>query len=250
MSLYLYAILPDYSAPYAEQIVVKGMASAEVLLYPLAKYLIAYSPTTEERYLASRANLLTHETVLETLMRAIPVQTAVPLPLRFGLVVEDWDTVDQQLITPHASTLDKLLAKLVGKREVGVKIFWQTVAELNFILEQDEALKRKREALAGKILTMDEAIAIGQELENALEQRQQLIINTFLEQLQPLCHEYVEGELLTDNMLFNAAFLIDWDKEPEFAQKVQALDEFFAKRYRIRYNDFTAPYNFVSLEMA
>jgi len=250
VSLYLYAILPDFSAPYAEKVIVKGMADAEVLLYPLAKYLIAYSQTSEERYLASRANLLTHETVLETLMRAIPVHTAVPLPLRFGLVVEDWQTVDQQLIAPHASTLDKLLAKLVGKREVGIKIFWQTVEELNFILEQDEALKRKREALSGKILTMDEAIAIGRELENALEQRQQLIINTFLRELVPLCHEYVEGELLTDNMLFNAAFLIDWDKEPEFAHKVQALDEFFAKRYRIRYNDFTAPYNFVSLEMA
>ncbi len=250
MSLYLYAILPQCSSSFAEQVHVTGMGDAPVQLYSLGKYLITYSQTSEERYLASRANLLTHEKVIETFMRSVPVQTAVPLPLQFGLVVDDWDTVDQQLITPHASTLDKLLAKLVGKREVGIKIFWQTVAELNFILEQDEALKRKREALSGKILTMDEAIAIGRELENALEQRQQLIINTFLEELVPLCHEYVEGELLTDNMLFNAAFLIDWDKEPEFAHKVQALDEFFAKRYRIRYNDFTAPYNFVSLEMA
>jgi hypothetical protein len=97
---------------------------------------------------------------------------------------------------------------------------------------------------------MDEAIAIGRELENALEQRQQLIINTFLEQLQPLCYEYVQGELLTDNMLFNAAFLIDWHTEPEFARRVQALDELFEKRYRIRYNNFTAPYNFARLEMA
>jgi hypothetical protein len=138
----------------------------------------------------------------------------------------------------------------VSKREVGIKIFWQTTAELNFILEKDANLRRKREALAGKILTMDEAIAIGRELENALEQRQQLIINTFLEQLQPLCYEYVQGELLTDNMLFNAAFLIDWHTEPEFARRVQALDELFEKRYRIRYNNFTAPYNFARLEMA
>jgi len=225
------------------------MADAPVQLYPLSKYLIAYSPTTEERYLASRANLLTHEKVLETFMQAIPARLAVPLPLRFGLVVADWQTVDQQLIVPYADTLDQLLEKLVGKREVGIKIFWQTTAELNFILEKDADLRRKREALAGKILSMDEAIAIGRELENALEQRQQLIINTFLDQLQPLCHEYVEGELLTDNMLFNAAFLIDWEKEPEFARRVEALDELFEKRYRIRYNDFTAPYNFVRLEM-
>lgn len=249
MGLYLYAILPECSASFAGQVKATGMADAPVQLYPLSKYLIAYSPTTEERYLASRANLLTHEKVLETFMQAIPARLAVPLPLRFGLVVADWQTVDQQLIVPYADTLDQLLEKLVGKREVGIKIFWQTTAELNFILEKDADLRRKREALAGKILSMDEAIAIGRELENALEQRQQLIINTFLDQLQPLCHEYVEGELLTDNMLFNAAFLIDWEKEPEFARRVEALDELFEKRYRIRYNDFTAPYNFVRLEM-
>ena len=249
MGLYLYAILPDYSAALAEEVAVTGMSDAPVQLYPLAKYIIAYSQVSEERYLASRANLLTHERVLETFMQAIPAQTAVPLPLQFGLVVEDWQTVAQQLIFPHSDTLDNLLAKLVGKREVGIKIFWQTVEELNFILEQNDTLRCKREALSGKILSMDEAIAIGQELESALEQRQQLIINTFLGELMPLCHEYVRGELLTDNMLFNAAFLIDWDKEPEFADKVQELDQFFQKRYRIRYNDFTAPYNFVSLEM-
>jgi Gas vesicle synthesis protein GvpL/GvpF. len=249
VGLYLYAILPECSASFAGQVKATGMADAPVQLYPLSKYLIAYSPTTEERYLASRANLLTHEKVLETFMQAIPARLAVPLPLRFGLVVADWQTVDQQLIVPYADTLDQLLEKLVGKREVGIKIFWQTTAELNFILEKDADLRRKREALAGKILSMDEAIAIGRELENALEQRQQLIINTFLDQLQPLCHEYVEGELLTDNMLFNAAFLIDWEKEPEFARRVEALDELFEKRYRIRYNDFTAPYNFVRLEM-
>ncbi len=250
MGLYLYAILPECSACFAEQVRVTGIGDAPVQLYPLAKYLIAYSQTCEERYLASRAHLLTHEKVLETFMQAIPAQVAVPLPLRFGLIVADWQTVDQQLIVPHAHTLDKLLEKLVSKREVGIKIFWQTTAELNFILEKDANLRRKREALAGKILTMDEAIAIGRELENALEQRQQLIINTFLEQLQPLCYEYVQGELLTDNMLFNAAFLIDWHTEPEFARRVQALDELFEKRYRIRYNNFTAPYNFARLEMA
>ncbi len=100
----------------------------------------------------------------------------------------------------------------------------------------------------GKILSMDEAIAIGQELEAAIEQRQQLIIETFYNALNPLCYEYVEGELLTESMIYNASFLIAWDEEPKFAATVEELDKQFGDRLRIRYNDFTAPYNFVKFE--
>jgi hypothetical protein len=95
---------------------------------------------------------------------------------------------------------------------------------------------------------MDEAIAIGQELEAAIEERQQMIIDAFLNTLQPMSHEYVEGELLTESMIYNGSFLIDWNKEPEFAAAVESLDQQFANRLRIRYNDFTAPYNFVAVD--
>jgi hypothetical protein len=60
--------------------------------------------------------------------------------------------------------------------------------------------------------------------------------------------EYVEGELLTESMIYNGSFLIDWNKEPEFAAAVESLDQQFANRLRIRYNDFTAPYNFVAVD--
>jgi hypothetical protein len=49
-------------------------------------------------------------------------------------------------------------------------------------------------------------------------------------------------------MLYNAAFLIDWEREPEFAQAIEALDAKFDNRLRIRYNNFTAPFNFVNMD--
>jgi hypothetical protein len=39
----------------------------------------------------------------------------------------------------------------------------------------------------GKALSMDQAIAISKELEESLEQRQQNIIDGFVQVLQPLC---------------------------------------------------------------
>ena len=102
----------------------------------------------------------------------------------------------------------------------------------------------------GKALSMDQAIAIGKELEEALEQRQQDIIDGFMQFLQPLCRlcsEYIVGALLTENMLYSVAFLIDWDHEPEFAIAIEKLDAKYDNRLRIRYNNFTAPFNFVNL---
>lgn len=244
MSLYLYAILPDLTLNSLE---IKGMNQQTIQFHLLPPFAIAYSEAAQERYLASRSNLLTHETVIEAIMTALDPHITVPLPLQFGLVVDNWEEVQEKLLTGHHEELQALLAKLTGKREVGIKLFWDQPAELNLILQEDPALNQNREALVGKPLSMDEAIKIGKQLESALEERQKLIIDTFLNILTPLSHEYVEGELLTENMIYNAAFLIDWQREPEFATAVETLDTHFEHRLRIRYNNFTAPFNFVKL---
>ncbi|MFN4776847.1 MAG: GvpL/GvpF family gas vesicle protein [Pseudanabaena sp.] len=151
-------------------------------------------------------------------------------------------------IIPYEAKLTELIDNLIGKREVSVKLFWNQTEELNLAVAENKDLQQRREALVGKVLSMDEAIAIGQELESAIEERQQIIIDAFVDTLKPLSHDYAEGELLTKSMIYNGSFLIDWDKEPEFAAAVEALDLRFENRLRIRYNDFTAPYNFVNVD--
>jgi hypothetical protein len=248
MSLYLYAILQAEHIELVKDLELKGMNAQPVQFHPLPPFAIVYSEAQQERYLASRANLITHETVLESLMKAIDPHQAVPLPLQFGLVVEDWEDVQSDLLIPFEDQLKALIDNLIGKREVSVKLFWNQNEELNLAVAENEGLQQRREALVGKALSMDEAIAIGQELESAIEQRQQIIIEAFLNTLKPLSHEYEEGELLTESMIYNGSFLIDWDREPEFATAVEALDQQFENRLRIRYNDFTAPYNFVNVD--
>ena len=248
MSLYLYAILQAEHVELVKDFDLKGMNAQPVQFHELPPFAIAYSEAQQERYLASRANLITHETVLESLMKAINPHQAVPLPLQFGLVVEEWEEVQQDLLTPHEAKLKELINNLIGKREVSVKLFWNQNEELNLAVAESKGLQQSREALIGKVLSMDEAIAIGQELESAIEQRQQIIIDAFVNTLKPLSHEYEEGEMLTESMIYNGSFLIDWDREPEFAIAVEALNLQFENRLRIRYNDFTAPYNFVNVE--
>ncbi len=170
------------------------------------------------------------------------------LPLQFGLIIEDWETVTNQLTGPHRPRLEKLFSKLEGQREVGVKVFWQQDVELQALLNENDSLRAKRNSLEGKNLSMDEVVLIGQAIERTIEDRKQGIIEAFRAALNPSATEVVENDTLTESMIYNAAYLIPWEAEPSFNAQVDGLDQHFDQRLKIRYNSLTAPYNFAQLD--
>jgi Gas vesicle synthesis protein GvpL/GvpF len=94
---------------------------------------------------------------------------------------------------------------------------------------------------------MEEIVAIGQMIERAISDRKHQIIRAFQAALNPLAEEIVENDSLTEAMIYNTAYLIHWDEEETFSAQVEILDQQFDRRLKIRYNDFTAPYNFAQL---
>jgi len=239
--LYLYGILPTNQV---RPLALQGLDKQPIQTHAVNEFSFLYSQAQQERYLASRRNLLGHEQVLEQVMQH---GYRTLLPLQFGLVVQDWESVTAQLIVPYQEQLKQLFQKLEGKREVGVKIFWEETEELNRLMAEHQDLREKRDHLEGKPLSMDQVIGIGQEIEQAMQNRQQGIIEKFQQTLNPLAEEIVENENLTNTMIYNAAYLIPWDTEPRFSDKIEELDHYFNNRLRIRYNNFTAPFNFAQL---
>jgi hypothetical protein len=209
------------------------------------EFCFLYSEARQEKYLASRRNLLTHEKVLEQTMHE---GFRVLLPLRFGLVVKDWETIMSQLINPHKDQLNQLFQKLAGKREVSIKIFWDAKAELQTMMESHQDLKQQRDNMEGKKLSMEEVIQIGQLIEINLLARKQAVIEVFSQELNPFAQEIVVSDPMTEEMIYNAAFLIPWESESEFSERVEVIDQKFGDRLRIRYNNFTAPYTFAQLD--
>jgi len=240
--LYLYGICPAPGPNVAE---LQGLDQQPVQTHFLDGFAFLYSEAQQERYLASRRNLLSHEKVLEAVMAE---GHTTLLPLQFGLIVQDWQHVVDQLTGPHRQQMMQLLDRLAGKREVGVKIFWNQDAELQTLLAENRSLREKRDRLEGQTLSMDQVVSIGQELESGLAARRQAIVNRFQAQLNAIAVEVVENDPMSDNMIYNAAYLIPWEAEPEFGEQVEILDREFNDRLRIRYNNFTAPYNFAQLD--
>ncbi|UBF27374.1 GvpL/GvpF family gas vesicle protein [Kovacikia minuta CCNUW1] len=240
--LYLYGIFP---APGPQDCSLEGLDKQPVQTQVIDGFAFLCSEAQQERYLASRRNLLGHEKVLEQAMQA---GYHTVLPLQFGLIVESWDTVTKQLTKPHGFRLEQLFAKLDGQREVGIKLFWEQDRELQTLLDENQTLRQQRDSLEGKNLRMDEVVSIGQAIERAMEARKQDIIEAFRAALNPFATELVENDTLTESMIYNAAYLIPWDAEPAFSQQVELLDQQFEQRLKIRYNNLTAPYNFAQFD--
>ena len=239
--LYLYGIFPT---PGPKELHLKGLDAQPIHTQFVDDFVFLYSEAQQERYLASRRNLLGHEKVLEEVMKA---GYCTLLPLQFGLIVQDWQSVNDQLIAPYHAGLKQLFNKLENRREVGIKIFWEPEKELQQLMAENQDLQDKKAVFEGKPLSMDQVISIGQEIEQAINYRQQRIVKKFQETLNPFAVEGVENDLLTDKMIYNAAYLIAWDAEANFSEKVEFLDHLFDSRLKIRYNNFTAPYNFAQL---
>ena len=240
--LYLYGIFPD---EITETLVLEGLDEQPVHSQVVDGFCFLYSEALREKYLASRRNLLAHERVLEKTMHE---GFRVLLPLRFGLVVKDWETIMSQLINPHKDQLNQLFQKLAGKREVSIKVFWDAKAELQNMMESHQELKQQRDNMEGKKLSMEEVIQIGQLIESNLLARKQTVIQAFSSELDPLAQEIVVSDTMTEEMIYNAAFLIPWESESEFSERVEVIDQKFGDRLRIRYNNFTAPYTFAQLD--
>ncbi|MBF2036557.1 MAG: GvpL/GvpF family gas vesicle protein [Leptolyngbyaceae cyanobacterium T60_A2020_046] len=240
--LYLYGIFP---APGPVDLVVTGLDDQAVKAHAIEDFVFLYSAAQQERYLASRKHLLGHERVLEAAMHK---GYRTLLPLQFGLMIETWERVTRDLITPHGAGLKQLFARLEGQREVSVKVLWQADYELNQLMAENEGLRQQRDRLEGRLLSMDEVVTIGQAIERGVAQRKEAVMDAFRVGLSPLATAVIENDPMTDAMIYNAAFLIPWDSEPQFSAVIEALDEQFEDRLRIRYNNFTAPYNFAQLD--
>ena len=238
---YLYGIFPT---PGPAELPLTGLDDQVVQTQPMGDFTFLYSIACQKRYLSSRKNLLGHEKVLEAAMEQ---GHRTLLPLQFGLIVESWEQVQVDLVDPYADDLTQLFKRLDGCREVSIKVQWEPSTELEMMMAEDATLRAQRDQLEGTQLGMEQVIFIGQQIEAAMEARKQDIVDQFRQALTPLAKDVLENAPQTDVMIYNAAYLIPWESEAAFSQAVDAVDSAFGDRLRIRYNTFTAPYNFAQL---
>lgn len=240
---YLYCIIEEASNRNFGSIGIGGRGDeVHTLCYRDLGCVISSSP--KNKYLISRDNLMSHQKVIEEVMKDNTV-----LPIRFGTVATSNDEV-RSLLMKRYHEFKNLLRAMDNKVEVGIKAFWLNMNTIfKEIVSSDPEVKGFKERLQrkNKDISLEERIALGERVKKALEKKKKAEADKMVGLLKSRCIQFCQNETVGDNMVINGAFLIDRTQEREFDDTVEGLTQKYKARLKFRYVGPSPPFNFVNL---
>lgn len=168
---------------------------------------------------AKRRDLLAHQRVV------IQAQVGGPvLPMRFGGVSPDDETVGAILSEHHDAYLERLEV-LAGRDEYNVKANHQEESVLYAVLAADPRLRARHQAMhAAGGGSHEEKLAFGELVAAGVSERERADAAMIEEALAPFAEAVHRGPDST-GWLANLSFLVDRDRRGDFLAAVRALHQ-------------------------
>ncbi len=205
------------------------------------------SASPDIQYQARRANMISHQKVLEEVMKRFNV-----LPVRFSTISpHDTDDAIVRILTEDYRRLDDLLSKMNGKKELGLKVVAEESKIYENIIQKYDSIRSLRDKLLNQPPDKIhyQRVKIGEMVGEALKKE----IESYKKQILDILTPIADDVKITDNygnfMILNAAFLIKEIKEPEFDVAVNELDKKYGDIMTFKYVGTLPPYNFVNLSI-
>lgn len=203
---------------------------------------VSDSPIVE--YENTRRNMMAHTKVLEEVMREFVI-----LPVRFGTVGPSTEAIQEQVLNGRYEELNRLVAEMEGRVELGLKAFWYEEVIFQEIVEENPPIRRLSDTLMSRPAeeTYYDRIRLGEMVGAAMERKRDEDAEEILARLRPLTYKTRTNKVITDRMVLNGAFLVDQSCEAEFDEAVQKLDAQMGHRLMFKYVGLVPPYNFVNI---
>ncbi len=207
--------------------------------------IVSNSPIIQ--YEVRKVNMLTHQKVLEEIMKKFTV-----LPVCFSTISEHNDDAGiLRILERDYKKFDNLLIKMEGKKELGLKILAHETPIYESIIEKNNVIRKMREKLinlpANK--THYQRIKIGEMVAEALKKETENYKNIILDIMNPLADDVKINDNYGDMMILNAAFLVKITSEPVFDKAVNDWYEKYGNFMTFKYVGTLPPYNFVNLKI-
>jgi Gas vesicle synthesis protein GvpL/GvpF len=203
------------------------------------------SPAGGEDEASVRDSVMAHARVLEAAIESAPV-----IPMRFGMVFPDEDTVRTDLLEARHDELVRWLDKLEAHVQLVVKVTYHEDAMLREIVEGDREIARLREATRGSedASTYNDRVRLGELVNAAIEQRRQRDGMEILERLNPLAVASATEQPEKEFMVLNAPFLVERSRLSEFDATLEEIASERLDRMHFRLLGPMPAYHFVSWE--
>jgi len=199
-----------------------------------------------EKYELSKENLLAHEEVVERVMSDYTV-----LPMRAFTIAANAEEV-RDFLRKHYRELTGLLKDMDNKVELGLTAYWKDMTPIfQEIVNENRKIRKLREKIAGIAdrQGFKEKINLGEMVASALKYKKEIEGEEILRSFKKSAIDFRTSDVRGDEMIINAAFLIDRGWENEFDSKLSELNSKYAQRIRFKYVVPMPPYNFVNLRI-
>lgn len=220
-----------------------GVEPAEVHTVNYKDIAAVVSDTPIAVHEPTRANVLAHERVNETVMRDHTV-----IPMSFGTVFKTRDDIHELLRSAYEAFKD-VLVKMEDKLEFGLKILWDRDLIVKELETENEDIRRlKSEITSQKGSTYFARMQYGRLVDGALQARSERYVQEIFDALRSASVASRANRPIGDRMIVNAAFLVQRDKEAEFDGIVKQIGAKFDK-LTFKYTGPWPPYNFVNIRL-
>jgi len=196
------------------------------------------------KYVVDRESMIAHEKVIEEVMKEYTV-----LPVRFQTIAASADEIRSLLGKRYAEFMG-LLRHFDNKVELGLKVLWRDMESIfREIVEQNKdiakLIKKPPEKSLGQ--TKGEKRAAREAIISVLLQKKAAEAEKLLGPLRSVAADFCLNKTHGDDMVMNAAFLVDKGWEREFDNRVEQLATRYSDRMKFVYVGPAPPYSFVNI---
>lgn len=177
--------------------------------------------------------LLTHQQTLETIMKGQFV-----LPCKFGTVLKE-DEV-RGILSRNASSMTQWFQKMKDTFEIDTMALWKPQEILKEMAARDPEIAELKKSGEGKL-------SIGMRLAAKLRKEALIYAQEILKLLKEVSLNQANHDVMNDEMVLNASFLLPRGGEEPFFKALETLDQKFGGKLTFRCVGPLPPYSFATV---
>ena len=195
-----------------------------------------------ERPPGRRAELMAYSRVVDGLLA-----DGVVVPVRFGSVLPDDQSVVEQVLAPNEGYLSDLLDQLDGRAQFNVRASYRDDVALAEIVATVPAVAELQEGTRGRPdeEVFADRLRLGQLVAEVMDEKRHLDAGVLCEAILPLtdAHKLTMGSGL--EVVLDLNLLVHDGRRAELEERLESLAETVHERLRLRLVGPVAPYDFV-----
>ena len=195
-----------------------------------------------DRALGTPEDLQAHAKLLDGTAAVVPV-----LPLRFGAVMTDEDSVAEELLREHHDEFAQALKALEGHAEYVVKGRYDDEAFLTRLLSENKQARQLSDDIRNtpEDASRNSRMALGELIATTIESMRNADTKTVIDGLDGIASQVNPREPTHEWDAVHVALLVEVERQAELQEAVDRLNENAGKRMKLRLLGPLAAYDFV-----